>query len=687
MRKLFTLLVAAMFSLAMYGQLTLEEGIPGTLTDLTPEGTYLTSLALDVNNLDGSRLILLPNGKVVFSATDGGTAYGDEMYVTDGTVEGTMLLKDINEGTPSSSPTSFCLSGDHCFFAANDSAHGAELWVTDGTVEGTMMVMDINVTPYVGSNIAKISPFLDGKVLFKAQDAFDAADEKGGSLWVSDGTEAGTGMVHPVEPIQGLGPWSFNPMILTLEDRAIFAGDDGKYGTELWVTDGAIESTHTNLILDIMFAWKDSADHSQGTIGNPDIDWGAIMNTRQIITRPRPSGFFYPEHQGKNYTSVHNEPWVTDGTPEGTYPLIDMNKDETNDGSQTKNSGYGETAIFKGMFFFRGNLNPYGNQWHVTDGTPEGTKCFCDIRGWGADGNHQGAASALDYSAIWGEYFITGGDASGYDTVVNHFKQVWGRELLITDGDSANTELFADIAPGEKTGVPRQKADIIVVNDKLYFNADPSGEENNYELHVCTDPTNRVYGETILKVFDAPGTPESQAGFPLLFTNLNGSLLMVVTPETESAQLVLYDDGETEKVDDAIDWDEHYVPFATYKNPYIADYIAQDPDIQAMFEEYNPGYWSGVGIEERELPVTDDSPRPNIFPNPASAYIQLSLETATEASLVVYDVQGRVVWYKDNVSNHAQIRVDEIASATGLYYIWVRSDEGLVINPVILQLD
>ena len=687
MRKLFTFLVLALFSVAMYGQLTLEPGIPGTLTDLTPDGTYLTSIAHDNKNLDMSKLALLEEaGLVIFSATDGGTATGDELYVTDGTVEGTMLLKDINPGTGSSSPTSFCVSGGKCFFTADDGTHGFELWVTDGTADGTVMVMDINVGAN-GSVPNKTADF-HGKVLFKAQDNFDEIAEKGGSLWVSDGTPAGTGKVHDVEPLQALGPWSYYPMFLALEDRVIFAGDDGMYGREIWVTDGEIDSENTMMVLDIMFKWSDSADHSAGTIGNPDIDWGQVINPKQAVIRPRPTAFFYPEHVAagtRDYVTVHNEPWVTDGTPQGTYPLVDMNKDLNNNGDGTNNSGYGESGIFKGKFFFRGNFNPWGNQWHVTDGTPDGTTCFVDIRGWKADGTHEGGGNALDYHTIWGDYFVTEGTPSGYDTVVNHFRTINGNELMITDGDSASTELFADIAPGELNGVPGQKATIIVVNGKLYFNADPSGLENNFELHVATDPANRVYGETIMKVFDSPGYGESQSGTPQLFTNLNGSLLMVVNAESEGAQLVIYDDGETEKADDSIDWSEHYVPYADYKNPYIADYEALDPDIAV--ENYNTGYWAGVGIEEYEIPTNAGGPLPNIFPNPASDFVQLKLETASQASIVVYDAQGRSIWYRDNVANGSQISISEVTDVMGLYYFWVNSDEGLVINPVILNVE
>src|SRR3954454_7176280 len=54
------------------------------------------------------------------------------------------LLKNINPRTEGSSPGQFVQGGPTVCFSAGDSEHGHELWKTDGTAAGTVMVKDID---------------------------------------------------------------------------------------------------------------------------------------------------------------------------------------------------------------------------------------------------------------------------------------------------------------------------------------------------------------------------------------------------------------------------------------------------------------------------------------------------------------------------------------------------------------
>ncbi|MDB6140440.1 MAG: hypothetical protein JWO94_3512, partial [Verrucomicrobiaceae bacterium] len=108
-----------------------------------------------------------PLGAVtLFVATSGGE--GRELWKTDGTTAGTVLVKDINPGNQSSSPLILGVVGSVAFFTANDGVHGAELWKTDGTAAGTVMVKDIFPGPD-GSNPA-IGAVHQGMLYFRAQD-------------------------------------------------------------------------------------------------------------------------------------------------------------------------------------------------------------------------------------------------------------------------------------------------------------------------------------------------------------------------------------------------------------------------------------------------------------------------------------------------------------------------------------
>jgi ELWxxDGT repeat protein len=67
------------------------------------------------------------DGKVFFPARDGGN--GREPWESDGTQDGTAIVRDVNPGG-SSSPSGLIALGGTVFFAADDGEHGVELWAT-----------------------------------------------------------------------------------------------------------------------------------------------------------------------------------------------------------------------------------------------------------------------------------------------------------------------------------------------------------------------------------------------------------------------------------------------------------------------------------------------------------------------------------------------------------------------------
>jgi ELWxxDGT repeat protein len=81
-------------------------------------------------------------GTLFFTANDGTT--GVELWKSDGTGAGTMLVKDINPGGASSSPQALTEPIDKIFFTADDGTNGRELWKSNGTELGTMLLKDIN---------------------------------------------------------------------------------------------------------------------------------------------------------------------------------------------------------------------------------------------------------------------------------------------------------------------------------------------------------------------------------------------------------------------------------------------------------------------------------------------------------------------------------------------------------------
>lgn len=133
--------------------------------------------------------------------------------------------------------------GYKAFFAATDSEHGEELWVTDGTKEGTHMVADL-IPGSISSEPCYISRFND-KVLFSAY-----TDEYGRETYISDGTAEGTILLADTYILGDGDPKAFIQMD---EKHAVFAATDDESaeydlvrGAQqwLWITDGTPEGTH-----------------------------------------------------------------------------------------------------------------------------------------------------------------------------------------------------------------------------------------------------------------------------------------------------------------------------------------------------------------------------------------------------------------------------------------------------------
>jgi ELWxxDGT repeat protein len=96
------------------------------------------------------------------------------------------LVSDINPSLTgaSSFPGSFSFVQNVLYFSADDGVNGSELWRTDGTAEGTWIVRDIQPGRQPSNPGPQLA--LSGRIVFTA------SDPRGRHLWVSDGTAAGT---------------------------------------------------------------------------------------------------------------------------------------------------------------------------------------------------------------------------------------------------------------------------------------------------------------------------------------------------------------------------------------------------------------------------------------------------------------------------------------------------------------
>jgi ELWxxDGT repeat protein len=331
---------------ALFGANDRERGDELWVTDGTQDGTALVA---DINpgpngSFPGSYfgtsgILALGDGRAIFGADDG--ANGRELWISDGTEAGTYLLADLWPGTynpypgsgdmpGSSSPVNFTELGDgRALFTATDRDRGTELWITDGTADGTRIVADLwrgTSIPYPGADptAASSSPgnilaLGDGRALFAADDGVH-----GRELWITDGTEAGTYLLADLwegggsgnpgtggsyfSPPPPYGPPPYGPGggpggIFALGDgRAVFSATDPVHGNELWITDGT--PAGTRLVEDIN-------RNLQGYASSVPSQFAALDDGRAVFTAD----------DGVNGV----EPWITDGTPEGTQLLRNIN--------------------------------------------------------------------------------------------------------------------------------------------------------------------------------------------------------------------------------------------------------------------------------------------------------------------------------------------------------------------------
>src|SRR5262249_9309188 len=160
--------------------------------------------------------------------------YGEELFFitpdaglwkSDGTVAGTVLVTQLQRGPGGALPGNLVESHGGLYFASADSSD-LKLWKTIGTEQTTIPVATIPDYPTEMVDV-------QGTLFFSVQ----------GSLWKSDGTQAGTMLVKAILP----GPPGYlesPPGELTaFGSLLLFAADDDVHGRELWRSDGTDAGT------------------------------------------------------------------------------------------------------------------------------------------------------------------------------------------------------------------------------------------------------------------------------------------------------------------------------------------------------------------------------------------------------------------------------------------------------------
>ena len=404
-----------------------DNGITGNelwYTDGTVEGTNLLK---DITPNGSSKIenLNVLHGKLYFTLSANNSA---QLWVSDGTASGTLLIKD---GTRLSELVSF----DGAVFFIIDG----ELWKTDGTVNGTALLANNGF-----NNILRHA--ISGELMFFASYTLAESEQ----LWVTDGTANGTRIINNINPNKSV----YLSELTALNNKLIFKAKNSDGNYSLWVSGGTEASTIELSVVSmkypivfgdtVLFTGVNNTNDyelwaTDGTIAGTklvkDINSGAAADSD-------PNNFTL--FNNKVYFSAKStegrELWVTDGTESGTQLVKDIAA-----GSNSSNPQYLNVINNKLYFYVTGDN---GGLW-VSDGTSDGTQQLIDI-------NPNGADSISSITRFNNKlYFLTDDGTHG-------------RELWVSDGTSAGTFMLKDITEDGSSDI----TNLSLVGTKIYFSVE-----------------------------------------------------------------------------------------------------------------------------------------------------------------------------------------------------------------------
>ena len=551
----------------------------------------------------------LPSGDLLFEATsfnEGG------IYRTDGTAAGTEQFTADYRVRPNT--TTLAFAEGLVFAGTRDGQLG--LIYSDGTATGTRQffageVLDMTVN--------------DGQLFFSTNT----------TLYVSDGTADGT---TEAATLTSAGDVLNVYQLTAFRDGVLFEGRDDTRGY------GAYYYDHPNQELTLLRAFAGTDSYLRAFAAADGV------------------GYFLDATSGG--TSV----WRTDGTPDGTVLIRELNGRVDYGGNLTG-------AVHRGAYYFTGVTAEDGQQLWVSDGTPAGTRMLPNPGPDGTDYTLLHFASLGDYLfyATFGGVFRTdGSDAgtlqlfagipTGLAVHQGHLyfggeTETYGSELYRTDGTPEGTQLVEDYNPGSASAQPEQ---LTSTGEELYFSAlHPRVSRELHHLVDCVDLANFTF-QTVEAC-----TPVLRIPFPAAWGERDAFQMS----GTDEVEVRIYAD---------------YVEVSgTPGTSFLAEltlFSAACGDIVIRPAGTLPG------AEAECLTANRPDPRNSldvaVYPNPTAGSVTLEVPAAPDGgSWQLYDLQGRPVARGAFASFRTEVGLDGYPA--GVYFLRVVTPAGEAVRRVM----
>ena len=436
MKKLFLLLGATFALIGVKAQ------TPILVKDINPKGdAFFDSYA---------NQLFLNNSKYLFFAADNGTD-GTELFRTDGTAAGTLMLKDINP-KGDAYPKGFFLFKDELYFSASDDTDQG-LYKTNGTVAGTVLIKKMSL------QITRGKP----EIIEYKGNLYFGVD---GALWKSDGTAAGTSKVV------SLTTSSFSREVrdfVLFNNIIYFAANTGNSEISLMETDGT--AAGTKIVADVFPNNNDGVAYlgvangkiyfqaNYKTVGNRElyVSDGTTAGTKFVKDLNNQTANYYDGTSPAFFTEVNGVTlfkgdglYKTDGTAAGTIKLADIS-------ILTDQESPNPFLVNGKILYTPGGDQGFSIGLQVSDGTIVGTKKIV---------NQPISITPQYLTSIGNKVYFAGTDSKK------------GKELWVSDGTAAGSAVFLDLLPGSNGS---NIANLYNLNGTLYFIANI--DKNGYELY------------------------------------------------------------------------------------------------------------------------------------------------------------------------------------------------------------